>query len=546
MKLDFENRQLIFKYGRVARGMMRAFLAVFAIVFFTIIILVLSMDVVREPKVATTIVASLMYLAVLFFTYNLIYIFKDFIEKNYKWITIAAASIMLILNISFGLTLRYEPMYDLGAIYNGAIGWLENGDCMSYLERTSDVNYFYYFPNNLGGMSLLYIGFKIASSLGISDYFAIATVENAILAVCSLLAVSGVVNRAFGKRQSVFVEFAAMLFLPMYFIAPVFYTDSLSILFPVLIVYLYLRFLDAKTGKGRILSCILIGFAAAIGMIIKFTVLIALIAVIIYHIIANAALNESLKKRVKKICSIVPLAAISTAISLLCFSLLNGYFYNTQLDKAKVEEMQTPILHWVMMSIQGNGRYNSGDYVFTRSFTDRDEQDAAIKGEIEKRIEENGFIGMASLFAKKAVIIFGDGTLGQTDFFALPHDEDTALHDVAMTGGVYNRYYEDACCGCFYAMMALCAFAAFRMLIKKDSMTDMSMDIKTYAVKIIPLISLFGILLFFLFWEVSERYFTNYTPLLIIGAAIGMDELLKLILNKPVKQKHQPLSLQIQ
>lgn len=66
--------------------------------------------------------------------------------------------------------------------------------------------------------------------------------------------------------------------------ASVFYTDVLSMVFPVLIVLLYLEYMDAGSKCNRALLVISIGVTCAIGMLVKFTALIALIAVVIYHL----------------------------------------------------------------------------------------------------------------------------------------------------------------------------------------------------------------------------------------------------------------------
>ena len=55
--------------------------------------------------------------------------------------------------------------FDMDAIYGGAIEWVETGTFASRYD------YYYYFLNNLGGMSLLYIFFKLASYLGILREF---------------------------------------------------------------------------------------------------------------------------------------------------------------------------------------------------------------------------------------------------------------------------------------------------------------------------------------------------------------------------------------
>ena len=50
---------------------------------------------------------------------------------------------MFIIEIVLGIALRYDPLWDVGAIHKGAIEWVETGTFENYYE------YFYRFPNNL-------------------------------------------------------------------------------------------------------------------------------------------------------------------------------------------------------------------------------------------------------------------------------------------------------------------------------------------------------------------------------------------------------------
>lgn len=98
----------------------------------------------------------------------------------------------------------------------------------------------------------MFIAFKAVAWLGITDYYAIAMMFNALLAAATVLLITLICKRLFGVSQSVMVLIFVLMSPPFYFIASTFYTDSLSMVFPVLIVYLYLRYLDsgANTKKG--------------------------------------------------------------------------------------------------------------------------------------------------------------------------------------------------------------------------------------------------------------------------------------------------------
>ncbi len=56
--------------------------------------------------------------------------------------------------VVFATMLRFEPIYDLEAIYRGGEGWGIYGELMRFTSHTFDPNYFYRWHNNLGGAAV--------------------------------------------------------------------------------------------------------------------------------------------------------------------------------------------------------------------------------------------------------------------------------------------------------------------------------------------------------------------------------------------------------
>ena len=383
----------------------KVFFALFAFVFTIVVGSVIFANNVYDctPAVLLLLIGSSITLMLLI--YRTLGRYMAFLERHYKAILVSGLILLFTANVVAGYMLRYEPAFDLGAIFTGAAKWASTGKFMGNMNLTCDPNYFYYFPNNLGGMSLLFVAFKIASWFALTDYFAIAMIMNGLLATATVLLTALICKRLFGIKQSILALVFFLLSPPFYLIAPVFYTDSLSLVFPVLVVHLYLLYADSKTTAAKATLASLIGLSCAIGMLVKFTVVIALIAIIIYRLCT------------KGIISALPLTATSGIVIIAVFVAFNAYFYSTHLDKDMAEKLNTPYSHWIMMSLEGDGRYNPEDYEFTQSFEDPSERKAAISNRIKERIEEKGLMGMLKLFYKKGVIVFGDGTYAQSDFF---------------------------------------------------------------------------------------------------------------------------------
>ncbi len=108
------------------------------------------------------IIASVYLLA---FLYSRLTKKEDFLTRRYKSILIAFLCMMFVAQISFGLFLRFKPDFDIEAVYQGAIEWVQTGTFANYYD------YYYHFPNNLGAMTFLHFFFSIASLFGFEDYF---------------------------------------------------------------------------------------------------------------------------------------------------------------------------------------------------------------------------------------------------------------------------------------------------------------------------------------------------------------------------------------
>lgn len=434
---------------------------------------------------------------------GIVYFIYNFLEKNkvrfaafQNYIVIGFLLFMFIAQLYFTFKLRYKPSFDLGAIYDGAIEWVKTGNFTSLNE------YFAYFPNNIGGLIFLYILFKISSFLGIHDYYAVAAVINSILSILTMYLTYLICKRYVGKSRSFFVLVLYFFSLPFYFIAAVFYTDALSMIYPVLILYLYCKFQEAATLKKSILYSILIGLVAAVGIKIKFTVIIILVAIL---------LDNLLKMRLKHALILV------TAVLITCGSaakITDYYIYHEQIDAGQADELNTPYLHWIMMGLNGDGGYNPSDYELTRSYNGSDEQKEVLLQEIKNRINNLGFYGLIDHTFLKLEKSFGDGTYSLSDFLDDSPAERSWIHELILYDGKYYAEYKTICTAVLISIIILVAFSCIYDSFYLNS------ENRKYLV---PRLTIFGLFLFLAIWETSGRYFSNHLPIIFISATMGID-----------------------
>ncbi len=459
--------------------------------------------------------------------YYLISKYINILGKSYYKILPVFSLIYFIVLISIGLNLRYDPMFDLSAVYNNAIEFATKGSFATQDYNTASKDYFYYFPNNIGGVYFFSFFFSVAHFLGFNDYFAVAVISNSLLITTTFYLCVLITKRLYGVKAS-FMFLAALLFMPaLWHSGAVFYTDFLSIIFPFTSLYLYLRIINYdssvvcesginsfansnkfevrdKTAKKnndvnlnvkKILLIIFLSAVVALGSLVKFTTVIMPIAILIICL---------LSKRYKAFFAI----AISCAIAMLLANAIMSNSSEKFLDEEISYQLNTPYTHWVMMGLKGIGRYNGEDYTFTRSFTDIELRNQSINEEIFDRIYNLGPVGLGKLWLEKTNIFMTDGTFGMSDFLNNGPANTNFMHKYVIYHSEYYSLYKSYCDGAYLAMQLLCLLACLAFLLKKNN----------DAVKIAVYLCAFGGMVFFSAWEVTGRYFTNLMPCIIIGA----------------------------
>ena len=445
------------------------------------------------PLLALLALASLLFvvLAWLFVVKN-----EEFFRKNIRYFTLGFLLFMGIVQVLMIFPLRYTPKWDVDALFGGASEWVMTGDFASYHA------YFGMFHNNWGGLILFRAVFGIARLFGVKDFFIAASLFNSALSLTTMYLTGSVCEKLVGIRGRLTAYLIFSISLPFYFIAPAFYTDALTMVFPILIFSLYLAAREQEKLIKRLLIFALMGLAAGVGYGIKATVVIMLIAVIV-----DAVLNQDLKK-------FVPMLPITAILMLACSLAAQGIIFR-HLDRREAKRLETPILHWVMMGTVGNGTYNRNEYAFTKSFEDPAERRSAVKERLFERLKSYDIGDYAELFTRKLGINFGDGTYGLSDCLGCPHGEDNALQSFLVKDGAYHAVYKHICAGALIALYIPLIVSCVLDVKGKRTARDL------FA----PRLALFGLMLFLLFWEARWRYFSNYMPMIIVLAIAGLESI---------------------
>lgn len=480
---------------RISVGLSKALCAVLALLFTWAIAAVFIVNYYSYclPILAVLAAASL-FLIVL--VWQLIKKHEALLGDNRKVITRGFFLFMGIIQIIMIFPLRYTPKWDVDALFGGAAEWVMTGDFASYHE------YFAFFHNNWGGLILFRAVFGTAKLFGAKDFFLIASLFNSALSIATMYLTGSVCEKLTGIRGRIMAYFIFSISLPFYFIAPAFYTDSLTMVFPILIFRLYLEAREQEKLIKRLLIFALMGLAAGVGYGIKATVAIMLTAVII-----DAVLDRDFKR-------LIPMLPITVIMIVACTLAAQGIIFR-HLDRKEAERLETPILHWVMMGSVGSGTYRNDEYRFTRSFEDPSERKTAVRDRLAERLKSYGFGDYADLFTRKLDVDFGDGTYGLSDCLGCPHGEDNALQSFLVKDGEHHAVYKHICTGVLIALyIPLIASCVLDITGKRTAR-------ELFA----PRLAVLGLMLFLLFWEARWRYFSNFVPIIIVLAVTGLESI---------------------
>ncbi|MDO4740175.1 MAG: hypothetical protein Q4A66_05865 [Eubacteriales bacterium] len=405
------------------------------------------------------------------------------------------AAAYVAASVWFMHTYRYTPVWDPDAVFTGAQNWLA-GSLTSRSTPTFDAQtYFYYFPNNLGATFVLRGWFALTR--GWDPYIA-ACALNCVLSTGMILCAGGAARELGGARMGLLALLVLGCTLPLWFSCAAFYTDFLSICFPVGALFFALRAERAASLRTKALLWTAAGVMAALGAMIKITVLIMPIALVLWQLLRGkwrAALG---------------LALAAGLLFALGQFVLHKSLYPSQLDPQRAAQMNTPVQHWVMMGLRGDGAYNPQDYAFTRSFADAREAKAAINGEIVRRIGELGPAGFLRHLARKTGIALSDGTLMLSDYYDDAPAAPQWLQELLLPGGENYGLWRAACNGVHMAQLALALLGCVRQLRRGGEEPGGAMYL-----------ALPGLLLFLSLWETSRRYWINFLPVLVLCAAQG-------------------------
>mgnify|MGYP004616481239 CR=1 FL=1 len=419
---------------------------------------------------------TLIYIMLNVFIYGIINKIKI---RRYMFILLFIT--ILILQIITAEKFKVIPTWDFGIVFDEAI---------ITSIKIKNIDYFCTYPNNIPIMYILKIIFKFSTFVNIKNKIDVGIITNIIAIDISIIILVLIIKEIKNKKTAFFSLLLVFMTPVIYLAVPIFYTDTLSMPFPIMLIYFYIKFKREGNVNKKVIYSILLGLVTVLGINIKITVGITFIAIIIYELVAY--------KEKSKIEILYILLSIITILVLIFFEMI--FFRFKFMDVEKLKNDRLPVTHFIMMSLGNNGGYSGNDVKFTKSFSNEREKVEANIAELKIRWQKYNRLDKLYEYVKKRnKKIWNDGTYYMPVLLNMSQ---------VKSGKVQDFIYKD---NDFYVLISQIQRQMFFILticviVNYKKSKDNNINIILEA-------SIFGLVIFFSFWEVNSRYLINYVPI---------------------------------
>ena len=312
----------------------------------------------------------------------------------------------------------------------------------------------------------------------------------------------------------------------------VFYSDTLSMIFPVLVIYMYIkpiRLYENAYGKrlGTMRQSNVCARAAAvligcIGYFLKPQCIIPVIAIACVEFVYFLKEKNVPQPKPRRALRILLLALLAAAAMVTLSKVLVWQYESADVRLEREESFG--IAHFLMMGLNTDtdGSFSGEDADFSASFQTSAERSRADLERASDRLKQMGFGGYMRHLYRKMLMTFHDGTFGWwvEGTFYTPAVESPnmtispALKSLYYRGGTHHELYKLAV---QLAWMTVLFLVGGYGLLSARKPGKFETDVLK--------LSIIGITLFLMLFESRARYLFMYIPCFCILAALGLAEL---------------------
>ena len=455
-------------------------------------------------------------------------VFRQFVDalsdRGINIFILCIMILMMLLLVKFGFVMCVPPFNDTGTAYYSAAEVLQNGHISTevnaytscnWATHTSNHDYFLIYPNNTFLVFYQVCYYKLLSLFTPVDMYAesgyrAAVVLNAISITLAAGFGAVIAKKCKGNCAAVLYILSSAMFIPYYLHAYKAYSDTLSMPYitGAILCFILARKKDEKNQIDPY-KMLLAGALLTLGILIKGSVLVVLVALPIYIFLQDHPIKKKL------LYMAVPVLEVVVLISAWSFYMDHCSWLNTE----RADEYEFPSMHWIMMASIGSGDYRQSDFDYTQSFPTLEQRKEADTEEFLRRVSSYGSAANYLRFeVKKIAAVLADGIYAQSSHLKMTFSKVPWLEDWVTSDGTYYKL--------FYAYITI-FITAFYLAFLAGAILGI-IKAPTHESTLWHII-LFGVLLFFAFWEFKSRYLLNFVPvffLILIFSLVDVSEFL--------------------
>jgi hypothetical protein len=417
--------------------------------------------------------------------------------------------ILLFVQVTICCNTYFVSGWDSGMVLSQAYR-LASGESM-------DVSYFSQYPNNLLLLWFYSLIFRACFAFGVTEMILGTYVILVIQCVISTVTGFLLYDLCLHFTRSYIISFSSWLYYAVFIgISPwllIPYSDSMGLIFPVLLLWLYQK---QRKSKKRWAIWLLMGLVTAIGYRIKPQIVIMTVAIILVEIFA-AFQNGRQKARILQMLKHITLLALTAVVTqAVCTAFLIPATHMEGLDSKR----SFGPTHFLMMGLNDkkDGVYYEPDVEFSASFDTPAQRERANMNVVAERLRNYGCAGLLKHLAKKSLVNYGDGTFAwgaEGSFYLqlLPDGDNLLsplLKQILYNNGKYYVYFSSIEQALWLLLLFAALCSAPFMWKKRNCQTLLT-----------AVLSMVGLTVFELLFEARARYLYIYTPVLIFIGAVG-------------------------
>ena len=406
----------------------------------------------------------------------------------------------------------FNTGWDSGRVIDAAYQLSNN---IKLQESTNE--YFSYYPNNIL-ITVLFskiISFSNLVGVGKYSYIIILVIQALINIITGILIFEVTENLIKSNSLALLGYFIYIILIGLSPWVSIPYSDSMALIFPIIMFYLYTRLCN---GYSKSLNIFLIIFLAVFGCMLKPQTVILFISCAVISI--SRIRNYNFKNMLRFLILVVFSFGISYS-SIKYFSSDRNITLNS--------ELEISYDHFLKMGLNNSndGGYSTNDVVDSISFKTKEERKEANFKIIKKRLKDYGVRGLINHQVKKVLVNYNDGT------FAWSREGTFYSHilekNQSIVSNIRNFYYDD---GKFHFMFKYITQGAWLFVLfclslngflKKKYLND---NIR------VLFLALIGLFIFESIFEARARYLYTYVPIFIVTAMLGLKALIDKFKNK--------------